>query len=190
MRPIHERLICGLSELQKSALEKLLKNRESNGKSNLNWLKQSPVAVNSKHLLEHISRLKMIRDIGLHPDTGKDIHQNRLLKMAREGRYMTTQHLSDLEKNRRLATLTAVLLDLKATIIDEIIEMHDKIIGSMFKYAKNTQNQLLQKSEKSINDQLNLYLKIGSTLLAAKQAGTDAFEAIESIISWEDFYLM
>jgi DNA invertase Pin-like site-specific DNA recombinase len=50
--------------------------------------------------------------------TEAQIHQNRLLKLAREGGQMTAQHLRDLETTRRYATLVAVVLEAKATIID------------------------------------------------------------------------
>ena len=42
---------------------------------------------------------------------------------------MTAQHLRDLESKRRYATLAALLLDTRATLIDEIIELHDRLIG-------------------------------------------------------------
>ena len=50
----------------------------------------------------------------------REIHQNRLLKLAREGGQMTAQHLRDLESARRYPTLVAVVLEARATVIDEI----------------------------------------------------------------------
>jgi TnpA family transposase len=186
-REIFGRLTFRLSNRQKTALDHLLKSDDERGTSILTWLKQSPSAVNSKHLLEHLSRLKTIKELDFRSGTGADIHQNRLMKIAREGRQMTAQHLMGLEQNRRFATLIAVLIDLKATVIDEIIDMHDKIMGAMFKHAKNTQTQLLQSSEKSINEQLKLYFAIGNVLLEARETGLDVYQAIESVISWEEF---
>ncbi len=45
---------------------------------------------------------------------------------------MTAQHLRDLETERRHATLVAVALDTRATLIDETIELHDRIMGKLF----------------------------------------------------------
>ena len=73
---------------------------------------------------------------------------------------MTPQHLRDFEESRRYATLVAILLETKASIIDEIIEMNDKIIGSLFRYAKNTQTQKMQDSGKSMGEQLGIFLKL------------------------------
>jgi hypothetical protein len=49
----------------------------------------------------------------------REVHQNWLLKLAREGGQMTAQHLRDLESQRRYATLVALILDMRATLIDE-----------------------------------------------------------------------
>lgn len=184
-KQIYDTLSSSLSNHQKQLLDALLNLQEKGSVSQLNWLKQSPQAVNSKFLLIHIKRLRTIKDINFPKDIGKDIHQNRLLKIAREGRQMTPQHLRDFEESRRYATLVAILLETKASIIDEIIEMNDKIIGSLFRYAKNTQTQKMQDSGKSMGEQLGIFFKIGNALLDARETGEDPFDAVESVISWE-----
>ncbi|WP_175623507.1 Tn3 family transposase [Chryseobacterium schmidteae] len=184
-KQIYDTLSSSLSNHQKQLLDALLNLQEKGSISQLNWLKQSPQAVNSKFLLMHIKRLKTIKEINLPKDIGKDIHQNRLLKIAREGRQMTPQHLRDFEESRRYATLVAILLETKASIIDEIIEMNDKIIGSLFRYAKNTQAQKMQDSGKSMGEQLSIFFKIGNALLDARETGENPFDAVESVISWE-----
>ncbi|REC40944.1 Tn3 family transposase [Chryseobacterium sp. 5_R23647] len=185
-KQIYDTLSSSLSNHQKQLLDALLNLQEKGSVSQLNWLKQSPQAVNSKFLLMHIKRLRTIKEIDLPKDIGKDIHQTRLLKIAREGRQMTPQHLRDFEESRRYATLVAILLETKASIIDEIIEMNDKIIGSLFRYAKNTQVQKMQDSGKSMGEQLGIFFKIGNALLDARETGEDPFDAVESVISWED----
>ncbi len=171
---------------QKFALDRLLITRQQHSVSTFNWLMQSPAAANPKHILIHLSKLKVIKKISLSLDIGKHIHLNYLSKMAREGKQMTSQHLSDFEQNRKYATLIAVLLDIRETITDEIIEIHDKIMNSLFKDAKNKQNKELQNSGKDINTQLNMYLKLGTALLDARETGEDPFDAVESVISWEE----
>ena len=47
------------------------------------------------------------------------VHQNHWLKLAREGGQSTVQHLAELEPLRRYATLTALVLELTATLTDE-----------------------------------------------------------------------
>ncbi len=186
-RSIYKALTAPLSADQRSKLESLLMVRENSNITGLTWLRQSPAAINAKHILEHIERCNAIEALDLPPHLDKKVHQNRLLKLARSGGQMTTQHLFDLEPTRRHATLVAVLLEAKATIIDEIVHLHDRMIGLLFSRAKNKHQQQFHKSGKEINKKVLLYWKIGSALLAAKQTGEDPFSAIESMMSWEAF---
>jgi hypothetical protein len=151
------------------------------------WLRQPPEAYNARHMLEHIERLNTIEELNLPANLEKKVHQNRLLKLSREGGQMTAQHLNDLEITRRHATLLAIVLEAKATLIDEIVDIHDRIIGALFNRAKHSHQQELQRSGKAINDKVRLYWRIGNALLEAKQTGEDPFSAIESIITWDAF---
>jgi predicted phosphatase len=100
---------------------------------------------------------------------------------------MSTSDLAKFESNRRYATLVAICIEATATIIDEIIELHDKIIGKLFNIAKHKHEEKFQSSGKAINDKVHLYTKIGQALLEAKRSGSDPYVAIEKIISWDNF---
>ena len=100
---------------------------------------------------------------------------------------MTAQHLRDLDPTRQYATLVAVVLEAKATVIDEIVDLHDRFIGGLFNRAKRSHEQQFQQSGKSINEKVRLYWRIGHALLEAKQSGADPFAAIESVLPWDAF---
>jgi hypothetical protein len=59
-----------------------------------------------------------------------------LLKIAREGGQMTPRDLAKFEPRRRYATLVAVTLERRATVTDEIIDLHDRIMGRLFKQPR------------------------------------------------------
>lgn len=115
------------------------------------------------------------------------MHQNRLLKIAREGGQMTSADLSKFETQRRYATLTALAIEGTATVTDEIIDLHDRIIGRLFNAAKQKHQRQFQASGKAINDKAYLYRRIGQALIEAKHNKNDPFSAIESILPWESF---
>jgi len=186
-RTMYKLLTESLTVEHRQQLDALLSMHAESNISILTWVRQSPTAYNARHMLEHIERLNTIKDLKLPENLEKKIHQNRLLKLSREGGQMTTQHLNDLEITRRHATLLAVVLEAKATLIDEIVDIHDRIIGSLFNRAKNTHQQEFQRSGKAINDKVRLYFRIGNALLEAKQTGKDPYSLIESIISWDEF---
>ena len=186
-RIIYTALTSSLSETHRQNIDALLNRKEGSKLTILGWLRQSPAKPNSKYMLEHIERLKCLQAIDLPEDIGKHVHQNRLLKIAREGGQMTPADLARFESQRRYATLVAIVVESMATITDEIIDLHDRIIGKLFAIAKNKHQQQFQSSGKAINDKVRLYGHIGKALLDAKQNGSDPFAAIETVISWDAF---
>ncbi len=179
-RLVYEALTEPLAEHHCRALDSLLSIRDDSKVSSLAWLRQSPGPPNAKHILAHISRLEVIRDISLPDGLQHAAHQNRLLKLAREGGQMTAQHLRDLEPIRRYATLVAITLDTQATLIDETIDLHGRVLSALFSRAKRRHVERFHKDGRAINDKVRLYSRIGRALLQAKQTGTDPFAAIEA----------
>ncbi len=78
-------------------------------------------------MMEHIERLKIFQLVALPEGFDRHIHQNRLLKLAREGGQMTPQDLGKFENERRYATLVAVVLESTATVTDEPVDLHERI---------------------------------------------------------------
>ncbi len=138
-------------------------------------------------MLEHIERLKAWQALDLPTGIERLVHQNRLLKIAREGGQMTPADLAKFEPQRRYATLVALATEGMATVTDEIIDLHDRILGKLFNAAKNKHQQQFQASGKAINAKVRLYGRIGQALIDAKQSGRDAFAAIEAVMSWDSF---
>jgi len=186
-RRIYAVLTDSLSAVHRQHLDDLLKRKEGSKTTWLAWLRQSPAKPNSRHMLEHIERLKTLQALDLPTGIERQVHQNRLLKIAREGGQMTPADLAKFESQRRYATLVALALEGMATVTDEIIDLHDRIMGKLFNAAKHKHQQQFQASGKAINDKVRLYGRIGHALLEAKQNGGDPFAAIESVLSWDAF---
>jgi hypothetical protein len=121
-------------------------------------------------MLEHIERLKSWQALDLPAGIERQVHQNRLLKIAREGGQMTPADLAKFEVQRRYATLVALAIEGMATVTDEIIDLHDRIIGKLFNAAKNKHQQQFQASGKAINDKVRMYGRIGQALIEASKA--------------------
>ncbi|WP_150139046.1 hypothetical protein [Candidatus Enterovibrio escicola] len=100
---------------------------------------------------------------------------------------MTTKDLSKFELNRRYATLAAIAVEARATLIDQIVDLHDRFINQIFNKAKRTQTEKLQQSSKDIHHQLNQFQKIGQALITAKREGMNPFDAIENVMPWSQF---
>ncbi len=152
---VYSTLTNALTKNQKTALNSLLDHHDKTHTSTLVWLRQPPLKANTKHILLHIKRLSVVEGLDLPDGLGRLIHQNRLLKISRKGGKMTTKDLSKFESNRRYATLVAIAVEARATLIDQIVDLHDRFINQIFNKAKRTQTEKLQQSSKDIHHQLN-----------------------------------
>lgn len=186
-RRVYRALVEPLTDSHRAKLDELLKLKAGSSITWLTWLRQAPLKPNSRHMLEHIERLKTFQLVDLPEGLGRHIHQNRLLKLAREGGQMTPKDLGKFEPQRRYATLAAVVLESTATVIDELVDLHDRILVKLFSGAKHKHQQQFQKQGKAINDKVRLYSRIGQALLEAKESGSDPYAAIEAVIPWDEF---
>ncbi len=101
---------------------------------------------------------------------------------------MVSGNLAKFEPTRRYATLVAIVVEARATLIDEIVDLHDRIVGKLFSKAKRKQADQLQNSGKAIHAKLRQYAQVVRALLTAKQSGSDPYSAIEKILpcdTWE-----
>jgi hypothetical protein len=88
---------------------------------------------------------------------------------------------------RRLATLTAVALDLGETLTDLALDIFDRLLGGLFRRAERRHADAFLREGQAVSEKVRLYARIGAALVAAKKSGTDAFAAIEQEIPWERF---
>lgn len=186
-RQIFKALHSSLTATHKERLDRLLERRTQSTVTWLTWMRQSPGRSNSRQMIGHIERLHAWQFLHLPEGIEKQVHQNRLLKIAREGGQMSSADLAKFEPARRYATLVAIAIESTATVIDEIIDLHDKILGRIFNAAKNKHHQQFQESGRAINNKVQLYGRIGKALVDAREQKQDPFKAIESIINWDDF---
>src|SRR5438876_8507980 len=150
-------------------------------------LRQPPGADSPANFLKVVERLRWIRELGLDPEVPSRIHQNRLQQLAREGARMTAQRLGEFDEARRDATLVAFLLATAEDLVDQALDMHDKLLGQQFKKGERKQEDQIKKSRKAINEKVRLYARVGKALITAKAETQDAYQAIEAVIAWERF---
>jgi hypothetical protein len=100
---------------------------------------------------------------------------------------MTPQNLSTLEKGRKRATLIAYLLQRAASLTDEALEMHERIMAHTFSESENKRDQNFKERSKAINEKLGQYASVGNTLIVARKEGRDPYEALETVLPWERF---
>ena len=186
-RQLWRRLTDGLTDQHRQLLDQLLEIRAGGGRSTLAWLRQTAYTATPGNFTKLDERLTLVRSLGIDPERATRVHQNYWLKLAREGGQSTVQHLAELEPLRRYATLTALVLELTATLIDEALNMFEHLVGQMFKKSERAHAEQFHASGKSINEKVRLYARVGQALIEARSTGGDVFAAIESVLPWSKF---
>ena len=186
-RETDRRLTDGLSPEQRRQLDALTQRRVESSQSCLGWLRQMPLATKPAAMLGLIERLTHVRSIGIDAARGHRVHQPRLAQLAREAGRMTAQHIAGYERQRRHATLVAITLELGPTLTDQVIDLFERLIGTMFSKAETRHARAFQADGRAINEKVRLYGRVGTALIAARERGQDPYEAITAVIPWERF---
>jgi TnpA family transposase len=186
-REVHRRLTDGLSVEGRRRLDALTARRGRSNQSWLAWLRQMPEATRPSAMLGLVERLGHVRALGLDAGHGHRVHQARLARLAREAGRTTVQHIAGYERGRRHATLVAAALDITADLTDAALDLFDRLVGAMFRKAEGRHARAFQADGRAINDKVRLYARVGGALLAARESGRDAFDAVAAVIPWERF---
>lgn len=70
---------------------------------------------------------------------------------------MTGQRLNQLDDEQRDATLVAFLLATEEELVDQALDMHDKLLGQQLKKGEQKQEDRLKQSRKPITEKVRLY---------------------------------
>src|SRR3954452_14142204 len=198
-RRVASQLAGGLPATQAGALDALLQTKEGTSTTTLAWARQ-PAGASGHRALTRLHRAltrlhraltrlidqrACLRGIGLDPELAAGVHPERLRQLAREGGRFTAAHLRALAPLRRRATLVATVLDTHARLTDDGIALFDRAVGRLFRRAEAREEEAVLRNARAINDKVRLFAQLGDALLAAKTAGGDPLEAVETAIGWE-----
>jgi len=136
--------------------------------------------------LKVIERLRFIRALGLDHALSPNSRKSPPSAGARRGTILA-QFLARFDEQRRYATLAASLVKLAATLTDTALEMHDRILGNLFKQGQQKQRAHFEQRGQAINEKVRLYVSVGKALIAAKEQATDPYQALEAVVPWERF---
>lgn len=186
-RRTFKKLTKALSPQQLLQLDQLLTKSADKHITNLSWLRKPPGTVSLKNFHKILDRIQFIQTLALPLENGQEIHQNRLLQLAREGSRYSTQHLSRFHSLKRYATLMAFLIHIYAFLIDQGLYVNEKLLGRMFKRGEKIHNDSFQNDGKLINEKIRLFAKLGKVLIEAKETEQDPFVSLQAVIPWDQF---
>lgn len=184
---VRTQLIGQLSEDQKRRLDDLLLPETEGSSAPLVWLRQPPPNPSPRNFVRLAEKLSFIRDLGLDLAATRSVHQNRLRQLAREGAKTTPSNLRRLESEHRHTMLVAFIADIEGTLTDQLVEMHDRFLGTLLKKSEQDRDEAFIAQGKAINDKVQLYATLGKALIQAREEDDDPYRVIDTMIGWDSF---
>lgn len=131
-----QRLTMQVSPLQRTRLEQLLVVSATDRTSPFDRLRDGPVLQSPAELGRAVERLEEIQGIADGLPSLERLPTNRITTLARFANAAKAQAVSRLPDERRIATLLAFVHTLEATANDDVLDLFDVVITSMFTDAK------------------------------------------------------
>jgi len=132
-----------------------------------------------------LERLAYVREFGLSPTLGGEIHPARMTKFAREGAASPAQFLSEFGERRRLASLAAQLVELNITLTDAAIAMFERLTGQLFSNSQRSQDKTYQASKSQIARLMRMFAGTLDGLAHARDTGEDPFAVLDKSLGWD-----
>jgi TnpA family transposase len=187
-RVTHRALLEGMAPEQAAELDRMLTPlSERGGTSTLAWLRQAPGSPAARNLVGLVERLRTVRELGPDRDREGAVPPAAFDALAGEGLRMTAQHLRDLAQPRRLATVAAAAIRLEAELTDATLLMFGKLMGGLSRRAERRASDNAASALRDAQSYLRLLARAGRALIAAREEGVDAAEAVEQAVGWVPF---
>ncbi len=184
-RQAYRDLTRNLSETTRAGLAALLTTRVEQERTQHGWISEVPEGPKLKTLTGVITRLQVLRRIGLADDRRKSIHANRYSIIAREARVTPARELLRLAPERQCALLVAFAIERQAALTDLAVEMFDKLIGNARRRAAMKHDERLLAQARTLIVVGQVHVVLGRALLDARKAGTDLAKAVEQALGWD-----
>ena len=78
-----------------------------------------------------------------------------------------------------------MVLDTQVRLTDDATGLFDRIMGRLFRRAEAREASAFERDRRAINDKVRLLARLGDTVIAAREEGSDPLDAIGAKIGWE-----
>jgi TnpA family transposase len=160
----YEKISERLSKQFKKELDKLLKTSMSGDKSELFRLKEYPPKPNAKQILSYIDRFELVDSIlGDVEDTGIDpTMQRHLAQMTKK---YDARALRGMVDSKKYALTFCFLVEIRKTLLDHLVDMHDKYITDLLRVCKNKHEKKLKEYRKKARAGFSIVLDASDIIL-------------------------
>lgn len=145
------RLGTSLSDEQRERLERLLTVPAGSRNSHLDQLRSGPVRVSGPSLIQALTRLQVVRELGIELPTVAHLPASRVTALARFAGAAKASAVSRLPDIRRLATLVAFVHCLEATAHDDAVEVLEMLLRDVFATARKEDRKTRLRTLKDLD---------------------------------------
>jgi TnpA family transposase len=167
-----------LTEAHRTRLDGLVRaDPDLPGRTRLSWLREAPEVASARSLRKVLERLAYVRALAL-PAVDRRLHPNRLRQLARRGARYAAQPLAKFAPSRRHALLTAYLADLGADLVDQALDLFDRLLGDVLRKGEKKQERHFQIHVRALNTNLSVLATAGDAFLQAWRDGLEPFATV------------
>jgi septum formation topological specificity factor MinE len=164
----------------------LLEAEKDTNFTTLSWLRDDIGKSSTNTILEVIKKIDRIDNLKLKLNLNS-IPSYKIEQFIRLGRRYEPFSLRRFEDKKRYTIMSIYLINLKQSLVDKAIVLHDLKVVSIFKKIKKNQFELVKKQRKVIKEVITDYFTYGETIIEANENQKDVGRTIEDEISWEKF---
>ena len=179
-RQVFRRIHDLLSSEHRRSIDSWLTSEGGRFQSRMSWVRRPVGNPSPAGAVGVFKRLDAIETLELPPELAECLPETRRAMLAREGRRVTVANLRTFQESRRYAVAAITLLDIRRSLIDDVITMHDRIIGGVLRRSKQKQAEYRQNRTKQTDHVVATLALVGRSLIRAKESG----EPLEPVIPW------
>ena len=186
-REITARIAGRLDGATRWRLLGLLTDTVDRGVTRFVWLRSHEPGHNSNGVNQLLDRLDWIRELGIASSVTAGIPAHRVARLRRQGERYFADGMRELSENRRLAILAVCTVEWRATILDAVIETHDRIVGRLYRAAERARDAQIGDQRAAIEKTLKSFANVGAAMVAAREAGEIVERAVHDACGWSAF---
>lgn len=159
-------------------LDGLLRAEQPNRPTPLAWLRQSATSNSPKTILEGLGKLGKLQKWQVGNWNLSSVNPNRRKQLAQIGFRSTAQALSRMNKTRRYPILLALLSQLHEEVLDELVEIFDRLLAAISSRADRKLIEIRQEIALLAGDKIKLLRELVKILIDPTVPDEDVRTAI------------
>lgn len=162
---IFRRVESVIDEILADELDDILQASEPNRPTPLAWLRQSATSNSPKTIMAGLQKLGKLQKWQVGNWNLSALNPNRRKQLAQIGFRSTAQALSRMNKTRRYPILLAFLAQLYEEVLDELVEIFDRLLAAVSSRADRQLIEIRQEIALLAGDKIKLLLELVRILI-------------------------